>query len=74
MKRQKDMTLKDEPPPYPRSVGVQYATGEEWRNSSRRIEEPEPKWKRHLVSLIAGESKVQCCKEQYCIGTWMLGP
>ena len=42
MKRQKDMTLKDEPP---RLVGVQYATGEEWRNSSRKNEEPEPKQK-----------------------------
>ena len=42
MKRQKDMTLKDE---LPRSVGAQYATGEEQRNSSRRNEEAEPKWK-----------------------------
>ena len=42
MKRQKDMTLKDE---LPRSVGVRYAIGEEWRNSSRRNEEAEPKWK-----------------------------
>ena len=59
-------------PSHPRLVGVQYATGEEWRNNSRRNEEP--KWKWHLVSVTAGESKVQCCKEQYCIGTWMLGP
>ena len=58
MKSQKDMTLKDEPSS--RSVGVQYATGEERRNSSRRNEEPEPKWKRHLVSVTAGESKAQC--------------
>ena len=42
MKRQKDMTLKDE---FPRSVGAKYATGEEWRNSSKRTEEDEPKWK-----------------------------
>ena len=42
MKRQKGMTLKDE---LPKSVGVQYATGEEWRNSSRRTEEAEPKQK-----------------------------
>ena len=42
MKRQKDMTLEDE---FPRSVGVQYATGEEQRNSFRRKEEAEPKWK-----------------------------
>ena len=40
MKRQKDMTLNEE---LPRSVGAQYATGEEWRNSSRKNEEDEPK-------------------------------
>ena len=42
MKRQKDMTLKDE---LPRSVGAQYATGEEWRINSRKNEEMEPKQK-----------------------------
>ena len=42
MKRQKDMTLEDE---LPRSEGVQYATGEEWRNSSRKNDEAGPKWK-----------------------------
>ena len=47
-KRQKDMTLKDEPP---RSVGVQYATGEEQRNSFRKNEEAEPKWKGRPVVL-----------------------
>ena len=46
MKRQKDMTLKDE---LPRSAGAQYATGEEWENSSRRNKEAEPKWKQHPV-------------------------
>ena len=46
MKRQKDMTLKDE---LPRSVGAQYATGEEWRNNSRKNEEMEPKQKQHPV-------------------------
>ena len=40
MKRQKDMTLKNE---LPKSVGAQYATGKEWRNSSRKNEETEPK-------------------------------
>ena len=40
MKRQKDMILKDE---LPRSVGVQYATGEDWRNNSRKNEETDPK-------------------------------
>ena len=68
MKRQKDRILKDE---LPRSVGAQYATGEEQRNSYRRNEEAEPKWKQHpTLSMFGGESKVQCCKEKYCIGTW----
>ena len=68
MKRQKDMILKDE---LPRSVDAQYATGEEWRNSSRKNEEMEAKQKQHPVVDVTGDgSKVQCCKEQYCIGTW----
>ena len=68
MKMEKDMTLNDE---FPRSVGAQYATGEEQRNSSRRNEEAEPKWKQlPVVDVSRGESKVRCCKEQYCIGTW----
>ena len=68
MKRQKGMTLKDE---LRRSVVAQYATGEEWRNSSRKNEQAEPKWKQHPVVDVTGDgSKVQCCKEQYCIGTW----
>ena len=67
MKRQKDVTLKDE---LPRSVGAPYATGEEQRNNSRRNEEAEPKWKQCPVVDVSGdESEVQCCKEQYCIGT-----
>ena len=62
------MTLKDR---LPRSVGAQYATGEEWRNSSRRNEETEPKQKHHPVVNVTGdETKVQCCKEQYFKGTW----
>ena len=68
MKRQKDRTLKDE---LPRSVGAQYATGDQWRNNSRKNEETEPKQKQHQVVDVTDEgSKVQCCKEQYCIGTW----
>ena len=68
MKRQKDMAQKDE---IPRLVGAQYATGEERRNSSRRNEEAEPKQKqRPAVGVSGGASKVRCCKEQYCIGTW----
>ena len=65
MKRQKDRTLKDE---HPRSVDAQYATGDQWRNNSRKNEETEPK--QHTVVDVSGDgSKVQCCKEQYCIGT-----
>ena len=68
MKRQKNRTLKDE---LPRLVGAQYATGDQWRNNSRKNEEIEPKQKQHLVADVTGDgSKVQCCKEQYCIGTW----
>ena len=68
IKRQKDMTLKDE---LPRLVGAQNAMGDQWRNNSRKNEEMEQKQKQHPVVDVAGdESKVQCCKEQYCIGTW----
>ena len=68
MKRQKYMTLKDE---LPRSVGAQYATGEEWRNNSRKNEGMEPKRKQCPAVDVTGDgSKIQCCKEQYCIGTW----
>ena len=68
MKRQKDRTLKDV---LPKSVGAQYVTGEEWRNSSRRNEEAEPKQKQHPVVDGTGDgSKVRCCKEQYCLETW----
>ena len=68
MKRQKDGTLKHE---LPRSVGTQYATGGQWRNNSRKNEEMEPKQTQHPVVDVTGDgSKVQCCQEQYCIGTW----
>ena len=68
MTRQKDITLKDE---LPRSVGAQYATREEWRNNTRKNEETEPKQKQCPVVDVTGDgSKVQCCKEQYCIETW----
>ena len=56
MKRQKDMTSEDEPP---RLVGVQCATGEERKDSSRKNEEAEPKWKQHsVVDMSGGENKV----------------
>ena len=68
MKRQKDMTLKNE---LPRSVVTQYATGEEQRNSSRRSKEAEPKWKQGLVlDVSSSQSEVQCCKDQYFLRTW----
>ena len=55
----------------PRSVGAQYATGDQWRNNSRKNEDTELKQKQHLVVDVTGDgSKVQCCKEQCCIGTW----
>ena len=56
MKRQKVRTLKDE---LPRLVGAQYATGEQWRNNSRKNEEMEPKQKQHPVVDVTGDgSKV----------------
>ena len=68
MKRQKDKTLKDE---IPRLVGAQYATGVQRRNNSRNTEWMKPKQKQYPVVDVTGDrSKVQCCKEQYCIGTW----
>ena len=68
MKRQKYRTLKDE---LPRLVGAQYATRDQWRNNSRKNEEKKPKHKQHPGVDVTGDgSKVQCCKEQYCIGTW----
>ena len=68
MKRQKDRTLKDE---LPMSVGAQYATGDQWRTNSRKNEGMEPKKKQHPVVDGTGDrSKVQCYKEQHCIGTW----
>ena len=68
MKRQKDRPLKDE---LPRLVGAQYATGDHWRNNSRENEGMEIKQKQEpVVDMTDDRSKVQCCKEQYCIGTW----
>ena len=68
MRRQNDRTLKEE---LPKSVGAQYATGDQWRNNSRKNERMEPKQKQYpAVDGTGDRSKVQCCKEQYCIGTW----
>ena len=67
MKRQNDRILKEE---LPRSVGAQSATGDQWRNSSRKNERMEPKQKQYpVVDGTSDRGKVQCCKKQYCIGT-----
>ena len=72
MKRQNGRILKEE---LPRSVGAQYATRDVWRNNSRKNEGMEPKQKQHAVVDVTGDrTKLRCCKEQYCIGTLMLGP
>ena len=72
MKRQNDRILKEE---LPKLVGAQYTTGDEWRNNSRMNEEMEPKQKQHPVVVVTGDrSKFQCCKGQYCIGTWNVRP
>ena len=68
MKRQNDRILKEE---LLRLVSAQYATGDQWKNNSRKNEGMEPKQKQHPVVDGTGDrSKVWCCKEQYCIGTW----
>ena len=71
MKRQNDRILKEE---LPRLVGAQYATGDQRRNNSRKNEGMKPKQEQYPVVDVTGyRSKVQCCKEQYCIGTWNVG-
>ena len=68
MKRQNNRILKEE---LPTLVGPQYATGDQCRNNSIKNEGMEPKQKQHQVVDGTGDrSKVRCCKEQYCIGTW----
>ena len=63
MKSQNDRTLKEE---LPRSVGAQYATGDQWRNNSRKNEEMEPKQQKHSVVDVTGDGrKVRCYKEEY---------
>ena len=68
MKRQNDRILKEE---LLRLVGAQYATGDQWRNNSRKNEEMEPKQKQHPAVFVTDDgSKIWCCKEQYCMGIW----
>ena len=72
MKRQNDRILKEE---LPRSLGDQYATGDQWRNNSRENERMEPKQKQYqVVDVTDDRSKIRCCKEKYCIGTWNVSP
>ena len=72
MKRQNDRILKEE---LPRLVGAQHGTGDQWRNNSRKNEGVEPKQKQYPVVDVSGDrSEVQCCKEQYGIGTWNVRP
>ena len=67
-KRQNDRIPKEE---LPRSLGAQYATGDQWRNDSRKNEGMEPKQKQYPAVDVTGDrSKIRCCKEIYCIGTW----
>ena len=68
MKRQNDKILKEE---LPISLGAQYATGDQWRNNSRKNEGMEPKQKQHPVVDGTGDwSMVWCCREEYWVGTW----
>ena len=61
MKSQEDRTLKDE---LPRLVCAQYATGDQWRNNSRKNEEREPKQEQYPVVDVTGDgSEIQCCNE-----------
>ena len=68
MRRQNERILKEE---LPRSVGAQYAAGDQWRYNSRKNKGMEPKQKQYpVVDVTGNRSKVGCCKEQYCIRTW----
>ena len=72
MKRQNNRMVKEK---LHRSVGSQYVTGEQWRNSSRKNEGMEPKQKQYPAVDVTGDrNKVRCCEEQYCIGTWNVRP
>ena len=72
MKRQNDRILKEE---FPRTLGAQYATGDQRRNNYRKNEGMEPKQKQYPVVDVTGDrSKIRCCKEQYCKEPGMSGP
>ena len=62
MKRQNDRLSTDK---LPRSLGAQYATGDQWRNNSRKNKGMEPKQKQYsAVDGTGDRSKIRCCKEQ----------
>ena len=68
MERENDRIPKEK---LHRSVSPQYATGDQWRNNSRKNEGMEPKQKQYPAVDVTGDrSKIRCRKEQYCIGTW----
>ena len=72
MQRKTYVKLEDE---HPRLVHIQYATGEEWRNRSRKNEEAEPKQKQCPVVDVTGDgSKVRCCKNNIAQESGVLGP
>ena len=76
MRKQKDMTLEDEPPGQKVSTVLPWKSRGQLLTAAERMDglwpvSTRPKWKRcSLADLSSGESQVQCCKEQYCIGTW----
>ena len=68
MKMQNDRIQKEG---FPRSLGAQYVNGDQWRYNSRKNDGMEPKQKQYPAAAVTCDrSKVWCCKEQYCIGTW----
>ena len=68
MKKRNDRILKEE---LPRSVGAQYATGDQWRKNSRNNEGMDSKQNEYPAVDVTGDrSKVRCCKGHYCIGIW----
>ena len=72
MKRQNDRIVKEE---LPRLVGAQYASGDQWKNNSRKNEGMEPKQKQYPVVDATGDrSKVRCCKVYTYVHTFMISP
>ena len=70
MKRQNDRILKEE---LPRSVGAQYATGDQWRNNSRKNERMEPKQKQYPVVDVTGDRSIACQGSVACQAPLSMG-